>query len=241
MILGYCRVSTTDQASDDRTSLAEQERVIRGLAMMRGASSRDIAIFSDPGVSGSTPLHERVGGAEMLAAARKGDTIVACKLDRMFRSASDALATAEQLKSKGIDLVLVNMGNDPVTANGTAKLFFSMLAAFAEFERTTIVERITGGLKAKKANGGFCGGEPPYGFRKVGKGRSSTIVPEFKEQEVIALIHELAKTETSHHRIAKQLYARHIYARNRGKWQHNQVGRILKRELLYKPMELAGG
>ena len=55
MLLGYCRVSTQDQAADNRTSLAEQERIIRGIAMVKGVDKMDVTLYSDPGVSGATP------------------------------------------------------------------------------------------------------------------------------------------------------------------------------------------
>ena len=44
MLLGYTRVSTLDQAADNRTSLDEQERVIRGIAMVRGVDKMDVTI-----------------------------------------------------------------------------------------------------------------------------------------------------------------------------------------------------
>ena len=44
MILGYCRVQTQDQAADNRTSLDEQERIIRGVAMIRGVDKMDVSL-----------------------------------------------------------------------------------------------------------------------------------------------------------------------------------------------------
>ena len=93
MIFSYARVSTTEQAADGTTSIAEQHRKNRALATMRGVSADNIAEFTDAGVSGSIALSERPSGKEMLDAAKKGDVIVASKMDRLFRSASDALVT----------------------------------------------------------------------------------------------------------------------------------------------------
>ena len=62
MLLGYTRVSTLDQAADNRTSLDEQERVIRGIAMVRGVDKMDVTIYSDPGISGAVPLRFRPEG-----------------------------------------------------------------------------------------------------------------------------------------------------------------------------------
>ncbi len=99
MLLGYVRVSTAEQAADDRSSLENQEKIIRGFAMAKGFSQFDTSVYSDPGVSASIPLRQRPAGKELLETAKAGDTIIASKLDRMFRSASDALSMLEVFKA----------------------------------------------------------------------------------------------------------------------------------------------
>ena len=194
MFLLYARVSTAEQAADGTSSIEEQIRRGKAIAMLRGSSGPyDVLTFEDRGVSGSIPLAERPAGAEMLAAANKGDCIVAAKLDRLFRSAIDALKTADDLKKRGIDLVLIDMGADPVTSTGAAKLFFGLLSLVAEFERGRIAERIGEGRRAKKAKGGCIGGLPPYGYRTVGSGKAAMLVPNETEQEAVRLIIELSK------------------------------------------------
>lgn len=183
MILSYVRVSTDDQKNG--TSPEEQARKNRGFAMMRGVDAFDIAVYSDEGVSGSIPLCDRPEGGRMLDEMKSGDLIVAAKLDRIFRSALDALQTVEVLKERGVDLVLLDIGMDPVNQNGMARLFFSMLAAFAEFERVRITERMHDGREAKRRNGG-CIGQVPYGYRKVGMGKTATLEEDPYEQGVIA-------------------------------------------------------
>lgn len=185
MILAYSRVSTLEQAASGTTSLAEQQRKTKALAMMRGADQFDYMTYIDAGVSGSIPLAERPAGAKLLEEAVKGDTIVASKLDRIFRSASDALVTVEMLAKRKVDLILIDMGVEPVTSNGAAKLFFSMLAAFAEFERTRIAERMTDGRRGKKERNGHLGGLAPYGFKVEGRGREATLQPVEEEQIVM--------------------------------------------------------
>ena len=130
----------------------------------------DPPIWCDVGVSGSVPLTRRGAGRAMLSEIEPGDTIVSAKLDRLFRSASDALTQAEELHRRGIDIVLLDTGTEPVMSSASGKLFFSMLAAFAEFERARIRERISDGKRGKMARGGHAGGEPPYGFfdRSIG-------------------------------------------------------------------------
>lgn len=188
MLLIYCRVSTADQASENRTSMEEQERIGRGFAMAKGFTQFDTAIFSDPGVSANIALRDRPAGKQMLEAAKSGDTIFAAKFDRLFRSARDALNMAEIFKEKGIKLVLFNFGTEPVNGNGIGEFFFTIIAAVAQLERTLIKERMIDGKKAKIAKGGHAGGKAPYGFRIVGHGRDARLERDEDEQKVIAQV-----------------------------------------------------
>jgi DNA invertase Pin-like site-specific DNA recombinase len=230
MILSYSRVSTAEQAADGATSLAEQRRKNWAVAQLRGVSAHDFAHYEDAGVSGSISLGLRPAGAELLAAAKAGDVIVANKLDRLFRSASDAMLTAEQLKKRGIDLILIDMGAEPVTGNGVAKLFFGLLALVAEFERERINERTIEGRAGKRRNGGHIGGQAPYGFKVVGEGKQAMLEPNEQEQEVIQLAVKLKRELRNRpHCIATALNERGVKMRGNGLIQATQVRRILSR------------
>jgi DNA invertase Pin-like site-specific DNA recombinase len=83
------------------------------------------------------PMRARPAGSEMLAIVEPGDTIIAAKLDRAFRSSLDALETLGELKRRGVALHLIDLGGD-VGADGMAKLVFTILAAAAEGESDRI-------------------------------------------------------------------------------------------------------
>lgn len=227
MLYGYTRVSTTEQASADKSSLAEQERRIRGAAMMRG--SQDIEIYSDPGVSGSVLLSKRDAGARLLSVLAKGDIVIAAKLDRLFRSASDALTTVEELQRKGVGVILTDIGTDPVTENGVSKLFFSMLAAFAEFEKTRIAERMAEGRRGKALRGGHTGGAAPYGFVIVGKGREAILAEFESEQIIIAKMKAMAERGRRPVEIQKEINGIGYVTRDGKPFHPMQINRILKR------------
>lgn len=188
MILSYTRVSTAEQAADNATSLKEQERKNRGIAAIRGAAAFDFVNYVDAGVSGSVPLADRPAGKRLLEDAGPGDVIVASKLDRLFRSASDALSTLERLRARKIDVILIDMGVEPVTSNGAAKMFFGMMSLVAEFERERIAERMTDGRRGKRLRNGHIGGSAPYGYRVVGKGRDAVVEPIEEELDVARMI-----------------------------------------------------
>ena len=79
-----------------------------GYAMMNGLTLD--SIFVERGVSGSKPLGERSEGARLLAGLNAGDVVITPKLDRMFRSALDALDVLGQLKDRGVSLHMIDLG-----------------------------------------------------------------------------------------------------------------------------------
>lgn len=201
---GYIRVSTIGQV--ENTSLEEQHRKIQAVALMRNTNFQ---VFSDEAVSGSIPLDERPGGAKLLAALQPGDTIIAAKLDRLFRDAADALARAKEWQKQGVKLILVDMGTEPVTENGTAKLLFGILATMAEWERERIAERTMDGRRAKKRRGGYVGGKVPFGYRVRGEGKEAVLVGIPAEQEALETILDAREAGFSLRKIAQLVYDKH--------------------------------
>jgi DNA invertase Pin-like site-specific DNA recombinase len=74
------------------------------------------------------------------------------------------LVTAEAWHKRGISLILVDSGVEPVSDNGTGKLFLSILASVAEFERQRIADRMREGRTGKRQRDGHIGGQAPYGM-----------------------------------------------------------------------------
>jgi putative DNA-invertase from lambdoid prophage Rac len=212
MILGYIRVSTEQQARDDRSSLQVQTDIIEGYARTRGVDKYGVQIFTDAGVSGAVKLAFRPAGADLLAAMARGDTVVASKLDRMFRSAQDALNMFDAFKAKGVHLVLFDMGTESVLDSAIAKLIMTILAAVAEMERIRISERTAEGRKAKKAKGGVVG-KVPFGYRKVGEGRLAMLEPDENEQVAAGCMREWYQRGMSLPAIAQELASQNMLSR----------------------------
>jgi DNA invertase Pin-like site-specific DNA recombinase len=203
-VFGYTRVSTADQALG--TSLEEQERRIHGVAMMRGVELTQL--FTEAGISGSVPLEGRPAGRVLLAALRPGDTLIVSKLDRAFRNAADALTRADAWRRAGVHLIVADMGADPVTGKGVAKMFFGMLALVAEFERDRILERTHEGRRTKAARGGHIGGSAPFGYRVAGSGREARLVEVPEQQSAIKMIRSM-RGRASLRQIAEQVRRTH--------------------------------
>jgi putative DNA-invertase from lambdoid prophage Rac len=228
MILGYVRVSSPEQARPEKTSLEMQENAIIGFAQMRGMTKFDTQIYKDAGVSGGIKLIKRPAGRELLETARKGDTIVAVKLDRLFRNSTDALNTAEDLKDAGINLVCMDLGLESITGDGVARFIFTIFAALSNMERDRISERTAEGRRAKQERGGAIS-PAPFGYRKVGVRREARIEIDEREQEVISLVHR--RKHKSLGQLASDLAAAGYTSRTGkpyGRWQVSKILRIKK-------------
>ncbi len=140
MLLGYTRVSTFDQ------TLALQQDALTQAGCER--------VFTDT-VSGART--DRPGLDEALDFARRGDTVVVWRLDRLGRSLKHLIETMTLLAERGIGFKSLQEQIDTTTSGG--KLVFHVFGALAEFERDLVRERTQAGLTAARARGRL-GGRP---------------------------------------------------------------------------------
>ena len=216
-VYGYLRVSTIRQA-DEGESLEVQRRTVEGYALMHGL--RVDEVFVERGVSGSKPIRERPEGGRLLGTAKAGDVVITPKLDRMFRSALDALDVLASLKDRGVSLHMIDLGGD-VTGKGISKLVFTILSAVAEAERDRTRERITEVKRDQKARGRYLGGAIPFGYRLDAQGE---LVPHEGEQAAIHEARVLRSRGASLRTIAGAL-------RDKGhKLSHVSVDRVLSEQ-----------
>lgn len=134
MLIGYARVSTTDQELRlqlDALAAAGCEKV-----------------FTD---KASGVKENRTGLAEALAFAREGDSLVVWKLDRLGRSMKGLIDLAAELEQRKVDLRSITDGID--TSGAAGRFFFHVMAAMATMERELIQERTRAGLQAAKRAG----------------------------------------------------------------------------------------
>ncbi|MGB3553911.1 MAG: recombinase family protein [Jannaschia sp.] len=148
--IGYARCSTHGQ------DLAAQRDalIVLGVAEDR--------IYTDHGLTGAN--RARPGLGQALAAVREGDTFVVPKLDRLARSVPDARAIADELEKRGVKLALGASVHDPTDPMG--RMFFNILATFAEFEADLIRMRTREGMVVARSKGKLKGKKPKLSDRR---------------------------------------------------------------------------
>lgn len=144
-LVGYTRVSTTGQ----------DPALQRDALLAAGVPAEHI--FSDV-ITGSSGAADRPAWAKLVGFARRGDTVVVWRIDRLGRSMLDVLQTVADLRDRGIGVRSISDGIDPSTPTG--RLMLGLLATLAEYERELIRERVNAGVAAAKARGVRLGRPP---------------------------------------------------------------------------------
>jgi len=141
-IATYVRVSTVHQDS------AMQKLEIDRYLEARGWT--DVQSFEDRG-SGTSMVRPALHRLLEDARARRFNVLVVYKMDRLFRSLKDLVATLSELNELGIEFISIRDNIDMTTASG--RLLTHLLGAFAEFEAGLIRERVRAGLEVAKKKG----------------------------------------------------------------------------------------
>lgn len=144
MVIGYIRVSTSDQNEARQVEALKKENCEK---------------FYIDKCSGKNL--QRPEFKKMMDFIREGDTLIISEYSRLARSTSDLLSIVNTLNSKGVQLISLKEKLDTTTAQG--KLMLTMFAALSEFERELILERQREGIAIAKEQGKYKGRQPiPY-------------------------------------------------------------------------------
>ncbi len=118
--------------------------------------------YDDGGISGGTMDRPALQRLLTDIRARKVDTVVVYKVDRLTRSLADFAKIVEVFDGHGVSLVSVTQQFNTTTSMG--RLTLNMLLTFAQFEREIAGERIRDKIAASKKKGMWMGGFPPLGY-----------------------------------------------------------------------------
>jgi DNA invertase Pin-like site-specific DNA recombinase len=203
-VLGYVRVSTTDQ----ELGLDAQRAQLEAAATVKGWTRLEVVEDNGSGTS----LDRRPGLAYCLDLLGRGraDALAVTRLDRLARSVADFAALLNRSQAEGWALVVLAMDVDTGTATG--RLIANVVSAIAEFEAQIIAERTREALAVKQRAG-------------LQLGRPSTLTAEVLER-IVAERADGASLKT----IADGLNADHVPTSQRGQWHPSTVRFVLQRQ-----------
>lgn len=221
-VIAYLRVSTDSQL--DGYGIDNQRDSIDAWATHAGAEI--IATYVER-ISGTVAFDRRPELATALARiANDGvDGLVVARLDRLARRLHEQEAALAHVWGSGHRVWSADAGeilrDDPDDPMRTA--LRQMMGVFAELERGMIRSRLRAGRRAKREATGWAGGTVPYGWRSV----DGTLVPDDRQQEVVALIGSLRAGGMTTVDIPIELNRREIPGPAGGLWHRSAVRRVL--------------
>jgi putative DNA-invertase from lambdoid prophage Rac len=192
-VFAYCRVSTTDQTTQNQL-----------LEIQAAGFNIEPYRIVEENISGSVSAKERAGFVKLLDRLENGDVLVVTKLDRLGRNAIDVRNTIELLSTAGVRVHCLALGGVDLTSPA-GKMTMQVIAAVAEFERDLLIERTQSGIiRAKNAGKRF--GRPPTlnnqqheaVLKRLASGRNvSEVAREFKTtRQTIIRVRNKANQQT---------------------------------------------
>lgn len=228
-VVGYLRVSTDGQVGEDKFGLSAQREQIESYAK---AQQMDIVDwYTDEGITGATL--EREGLQQLLKDSSSGTfkAVIVAKMDRVARDLMAQLWIEKELLTNDIELV---SASEPFRGQDAANVLFrQVIGAFAQFEKSRIAERMTGGRKQKAKRGGYAGGGVALGYKAQHGGKALEV--DYKKAATVKRIFELRQkhSEWRLQDIAEQLNQEGHTTATGAKFSKVQVKRVLDRETLY--------
>lgn len=232
-VAGYIRVSTAEQANTGLGLAVQRDKI---QSYCNSQSWELIQIYEDGGVSGATM--DRPSFTRMLSDGKNGkyDLILTYKIDRISRSLKNLLILVEDTLAP-MDIGLKSVTEsfiDTSTPEGMA--MFQVLGTFSELERKQITRKLTDARDKKHQDGGYAGGQIPYGYDVL----HGKLVLNQVEAAIVKSIYTMRKEGSSLRKIAKALNDQGIQTKRGAIWRADGIRYILTNELYTGRIQYSG-
>lgn len=222
--IAIVRVSTSEQAQEDRYSIPHQKSHVNDECSKRNL---DLICFFEFVQSGATVLSGPSKEREKVIRFIKEQHInfvVVHELDRLARSMLDVLLFVDFLDKNNVKFISIHDNFDTTTMQGMLQM--QILASFAEYFRKQLAEKVLGGM-TERAQKGLPLGKRPLGYSIGANGYE--IIPE--EAQLVKKIFNMYVNENIGLRgVADELNKLGIKTRNNNLWSHSTIRDILENE-----------
>lgn len=217
----YCRVSTQEQA-DEGYSLAAQLRQLEAFCDSQGWQVAGRYIEEGQSASRLERPQLRALLADLAAGQRADPCILVWRLDRLTRSVADLYTLLSVFERSGCTFKSITEPFE--TRSAVGKLFITLIAAMAQWERENLIERVhLGRTHQATMTGDWLGGPAPYGYLL----RDRRLVVDEGRAAVVRQIYERFLREGNLSALARAFDARGIPAPGARGWTATRLRYIL--------------
>lgn len=228
----YVRVSTQEQAKEGY-SIEEQIDRLKKYCDAHGWII--VKIYIDAGYSGGNTDRPDLQNMIKDIEARKGDSVLVYKLDRLSRSQKDTLELIEDVfLANNCDFVSMNENFDTSTPFGRAMI--GILAVFAQLEREQIKERMSMGREGRAKEGKWMGGgHIPIGYEYVD---GHLVINDYEAMQ-IREIHDLFQQGCGISKI-ERIFHEKGYTQKHGNWHTRRIRDVMMNNLYVGKIKFNG-